>query len=182
MRWPHLLLILFCTVFASKGVLAQSENADLVSLPMVPTAEQLTALTNLTPLPFAAPTNHHRPPAHVPPVLTPEQIQFRESVRALGKDNHHFVHVELKSGKVQTGAIVSFDDSGLLLRNGIIHSNRIAYSQLKSAPIHVPAVGTHVANGFKWAALGTGIGIGCAIALPVVPIFLILAASGAISD
>jgi hypothetical protein len=182
MRWPRLLLALFCAVLFSKGVLAQSENADLVALPIVPTAEQLTALTNLTPVPFAAQTNRHRTPAHVPPVLTPEQIQFRESVRALGKDNHHFVHVELKSGKVQTGAILSFDDSGFQLRNGILHSNRIAYSQLKSAPIHVPAVGTHVGNGFKWAALGTGIAIGCAIALPAAPIFLILIGAGAIQD
>jgi hypothetical protein len=90
--------------------------------------------------------------------------------------------VELRNGKVKTGAILAIDDSGFQLRDGIIHTNRISYSELKAVPHHVAAVGRHIGNGFKWAGLGTGIGVGCILAIPALLVFLPLLATGAIQD
>ena len=186
MRWSNCfhVLVLVAWLTAGLSVFAQTPETDLGQLPISPTPEQFTALTNPTPRAVPGRTRNtaaHRRPAPAPP-LTAKQIEYQRAVRSIGKDDHRFVHVELVNGKVQMGAIIAFDDLEFQLRNGILHSNRIEYSQLKSQPRRVPAVGTHIGNGFKWAGLGTTIGVAFLLAIPAIVVFLPLIASGAMAD
>jgi hypothetical protein len=155
-------------MFGATGAFAQSAEFDPGPLPISPTSEQIVSLTTLAPrslVESARTPAHHKRPVLAQAVLTKEQIKYRADVRALGTDDHHFVHIELTNGKVQTGAILSIDDQGFQLRDGIFAVSYVLYSQLKNTPRHVPAVGTHIANGFKWA----GLGVGLALLMPLLP-------------
>jgi hypothetical protein len=170
MRWitSLRLLVLCSSMFVTANALAQSADFDPGPLPISPTSEQIVSLIYIAPGPLveAGPRSaNRRRPARVQEPLTTEQIAYRESVRALGTDDHQFVRVELNNGKVRTGAIISMDDSGFQLRVGIFDTNYVTYSQLKNQPRHVPAVGTHIANGFKWV----GMGVGVALLIPFLP-------------
>ena len=170
MRWISSvrLLVLSSSMVVTTNAFPQSADFDPGPLPISPTSEQIVSLTHFAPGPLveAGPRSaHRRRPARVQESLTTEQIAYRESVRALGTDDHQFVHIELISGEVRTGAIISMDDSGFQLRVGIFYTNYVSYSQLKNQPRHVPAVGTHIANGFKWV----GMGVGAALLMPFLP-------------
>lgn len=54
-----------------------------------------------------------------------------------------------------------------MLKDGIIISQWIPYTDLKSAPRPVPAAGTPIGQGFKWV----GVGLGVAVAIPFLPLF-----------
>ena len=177
MRWLKQVrfFVLFCLLFVSVEVCAQSARFDFGPLPISLSPEQFVSLTSLTPSPLSSPvpaSSRHRRPAPVPSALTAQQVQYREAVLALGRDDHHLVHVELASGKVRTGAIIAIHERDFELRDGILDSKHIFYSQLKDQPRHVPAVGTHLANGFKWVGFVTF----------VVIFFIPLAAAGGIPD
>jgi hypothetical protein len=187
MRWLSQVrfLVFFAALFVSTNVFAQSPIVDSVPLPISPTPERLESLTYLTPGPLVSPVQtpaHHQRTSPLPLALTQQQMEYRKAVRALGKDDHHFVHVELTNGKMRTGAIIGIDDTGFQLRDGIVRSNHIAYSELSAEPYHVPAVGTHIANGFKWAGFGTGIGVVFVLAIPAMIVLIPLMASGVIQD
>jgi hypothetical protein len=170
---------------ASGHIVAQTESFDPSRLQVSLSQGQFDSLTNLTPRPLPCPPQTRaqvRRPDKVSPPLTAQQQEFRDAVKKLGKHNHNFVHVELANGKVETGAIIAIDDRGFQLRNGILHSHHVDYAQLKTQPRRVAAVGTHFANGFKWAGLGTTIGVACVLAIPVAIVLIPLMLTGAISD
>jgi hypothetical protein len=187
MRLLNAIRFLIFTIlpFVPFAAFAQSPEFDSETLPILLTQPQFDSLTNLTPGPYAIAIKKAAQPRRIAPVIPPlttQQLEYREAVRALGKDEHHFVHVELTSGKALTGAIVGIDDGGFQLRDGIIHENRIAYSQLRADPRHVPAVGTHIGNGMKWAGFGTDIVIVAILAIPAFIAALPFLASGAFQD
>jgi hypothetical protein len=187
MRWHKIFRSVVCMVVRAfpAALFAQAPAAGLGALPTALSVEQMEALSVWTPGPLCAPPQVYaqrgRPRKTLPP-LTAQQLEFRDSVRALGADNHHFVRVELTNGEVRTGAIISIDDASFRLRDGIIASRAISYSELKASPVHVAAVGTHVANGFKWAGTVTGITGLCILAIPLLVVFIPLLAAGVISD
>ena len=174
------MLLLAPVFFISTSVFAQSPADDLGPLPSTLSTQQLDSLSALAPAPLDAPQQAHdrrRLPRRTIP-LTPEELAYRDVVRALGKNDHRFVHCELAGGKIRTGAIVAIDESGFSLRDGILLSTRIRYSQLTASPRTVPAVGTHVVNALKW----TGLVVGCIAAAPLALVFYPLVAAGVIKD
>jgi hypothetical protein len=146
---------------------AQSAAEEIGTLPTGLTTEQLRLIPQLSP---AAPPEDPQPRARrrLPrPVfpLTQEEITYREVVRKLGVNKNHFVHCELPNGKVRTGVITQIRDEGFILKDGIFISQWIPYTDLKAAPRRVPAVGTRIGQGFKWA----GVGLGVAALIPLFP-------------
>jgi hypothetical protein len=105
----------------------------------------------------------------VPP-LTPEEVSYRETVQVLGVDKHRYVHCELPNGKVRTGVITEIRDDGFTLKDGIIISQWIPFTDLKAAPRPVAAVGTRIGQGFKWA----GVGLGVAVLIPFFPLMFLV--------
>jgi hypothetical protein len=174
------LLVFVFLCFVSTAAFAQSPVDDLVPLPLSPSPEQLLSFSYLTPSPLAVPQQtqeRRRLPRRIIP-LTPEELAYRETVRSLGIDPHRFVHCELAGGKVRIGAIIHIGDDGFTLRDGILMSTLIRYSQLTASPRTVPAVGTHVVNALKW----TGFAAGCIAAAPLALVFYPLVAAGVIKD
>jgi hypothetical protein len=109
----------------------------------------------------------YRRPLFAPRPLTPQQVEYRNAVKALGIDKHHFVHVELLSGKVRTGAIVHIGESEFRLRDGILANREISYAELKEPPRYVPAIGTHIADGLKWTGTAVGMGVFLVLTAPL---------------
>jgi len=174
MRWFNRFAALLLTLgfFTAVAARAQSENDEIGPLPTTLTPEQLQWMPQLSPAP---PPGHPQPRARrrlARPVfpLTPEEISYREAVRKLGVNKQHFVHCDLPNGKVRTGVITEIRDDGFTLKDGIILSQRIPYTDLKAAPRRVPAVGTRIGQGFKWA----GVGIGIAALIPLFPFAFLL--------
>jgi len=168
------------SLFVSTAVFAQTPTDDMGALPITPSARQLESLSKLAPAPFDAPQRTHarrRLPIPVIP-LTPEEVGYRDAVRALGTDSHRFVHFELASGKVLTGPILAIGDRGITTRIGIFSHHSIAYSELRAAPYPVAAVGTHVVNALKW----TGLVAGCIAVIPLAVVFYPLVMAGVITD
>lgn len=186
MSWPKIFRsFAFMIACSFPGALfAQAPAADTGALPIALSEEQLQSLSIWTPGPKCPPPRAYaqRGRQRVAPPLTAQQIQYRDSVRALGTDNHHFVRVELANGQIRTGAIISIEDASFRLRDGIFASRSISYAELKSPPVHVAAVGTHIANGFKWTGTVTGITGLCILAIPLLVVFIPLLAAGVISD
>lgn len=170
MRWSNRFRAasLFCLLIFVTAARAQSEMNDIGPLPTALAGEQLQLLAQLNPV--AAP-EHPQPHARrrlprPPLLLSPEELSYREAVRKLGVDKHHFVHCELPNGKVRTGVIAEIRDDGFSLKDGIVIAQWIPYTDLKAAPRRVPAVGTRIGQGFKWA----GVGLGVAALLPLFPL------------
>jgi hypothetical protein len=173
-------LVLVFILLVSSAAFAQSLVDDLGPLPVSPSPEQLLSLSYLAPVPLIAPQqpqDRRRLPRRVIP-LTTEELAYRDAVRSLGIDAHRFVHCDLVGGKVRTGAIVHISDGGFTLRDGIIQSTPIRYSQLTAPPRPVPAVGTHTVNALKW----TGLVAGCVAAAPLVLVFYPLVWAGVLKD
>jgi hypothetical protein len=151
--------LLFTTLFVAAAARAQSQSDEIGSLPTALTTERLQLMPQLSPAPIPEPPRpaaRRRLPRPVLP-LTPEEISYREAVRKLGVNKNHFVHCELPNGKVRTGVITEIRDDGFKLKDGIIISQWIPYTDLKAAPRPVAAVGTRIGQGFKWAGVGLGI-------------------------
>jgi hypothetical protein len=173
-------LVFVFLLFVSTAAFPQSPVDDLAPLPLSPSPEQLLTLSYLIPAPLAVPQQiqeRRRLPRRIIP-LTPEELSYRDAVRSLGIDPHRFVHCELAGGKVRTGAIVHISDDGFTLRDGIIDSTLIRYSQLTAAPRPVPAVGTHLVNALKW----TGFVAGCIAVVPLAIVVYPLVLAGVITD
>jgi len=160
--------LLFSICFIAPVARAQSEIEEVGPLPTTITAEQLQLMAQLSPIAspeHPQPRARRRLPKPVFP-LTPEEISYREAIRKLGVNKNHFVHCELPNGKVRTGVITEIRDEGFTLKDGIITSQRIPYTDLKAAPRPVAAVGTRIGQGFKWA----GVGLGVVVLLPLFPL------------
>jgi hypothetical protein len=173
-------LVFASVLLFSVATFAQSPVDDLGPLPISPSPEQLLSLSYLAPTLLAAPQQpqeRRRLPRRVIP-LTTEELAYRDAVRSLGIDAHRFVHCDLVEGKVRTGAIVHISDDGFTLRDGIIESTLIRYSQLTAAPRRVPAVGTHMVNALKW----TGFVAGCIAVVPLAIVVYPLVLAGVITD
>jgi hypothetical protein len=166
--------------FISTAVCAQSPADDLGPLPTTPSEQQLASLSQLAPASLDTPPQAHtrrRLPIPVIP-LTPEELGYRDAVRALGTDSHRFVRCQLSNGSVRTGAIIRITDDGFFLRDGIMGSSLIPYSRLAASPVRVAAVGTHILSGLKW----TGLVAGCVAAIPLVVVLYPLVLAGVIAD
>ena len=141
------------------AVCAQSVVEEIGPLPTALSAEQIQSLPQLSPSIVPA-SPQLRTRRRLPrPVfsLTAEEISYRTAVQKLGIDKHQFVHCELLSGKVRTGVITEIRDEGFTLKDGILISQWIPFTDLKAAPRPVLAVGTRIGQGFKWAGLGLGV-------------------------
>ena len=173
MRWSnrYRALLLTSGFFIATAAFAQSQVDEIGSLPITLSPEQLQLASQLGSVvaePSLRPMRRQLPK----PVLslTPEEISYREAVGKLGVDKHRFVHCELPNGKVRTGVITEIRDDGFTLKDGIIVSQWIPFTDLKAPPRPVPAVGTRIGQGFKWA----GVGLGVAALIPLSPfVFLV---------
>ena len=182
MRWPNRFraLLLISGFFLAPAARAQSQADEIGTLPTTLSDEQLQSLSQLSPVATPEPP---RPRARrrlpkPPLLLSPEELSYRDAVRKLGVDKHHFVHCELHNGKVRTGVIMEIRDDGFSLKDGIIISQWIPFSDLKAAPRPVPAVGTRIGQGFKW----TGLVAGCIAAIPLVVLLYPLVLTGVLAD
>ena len=54
---------------------------------------------------------------------------------------------------MRTGVITGIRKEGFFFKDGIFATHWIAYADLKAAPRPVAAVGTRIAQGFKWTGL-----------------------------
>ena len=173
-------LLLLLAGFVTAAAHAQSETDDIGPLPTTLTSEQLQSIAQLRPAaPSEPPQPHVRRRLPRPPLLlSPEELSYREAVRKLGVNAHRFVHCDLPNGKVRTGVITSIRDEGFELKDGILISQWIRYTDLKAAPRPVPAVGTRIGQGFKW----TGVVAGCIVVAPLAIILYPLIAAGVIQD
>jgi hypothetical protein len=164
-------LFALAVFFVATNARAQSQMEEIDSLPIPLSAEQFQSLQQLSPIAISSPGQPHarrRLPRPVLP-LTPEEISYREAVQKLGIHRNRFVHCELPNGKVRTGVITEIHDNGFMLKDGILISQWIPYTNLKAAPRSVPAVGTRIGQGFKWA----GVGLGVVLLIPLFPLFFI---------
>jgi hypothetical protein len=182
MRWSNRFraALLFSIFLAATSSRAQSQVEEIGPLPSTFTTEQLQLLQQLHPVAApepAKPLARRRLPKP-PMLLSPEELSYREAVRKLGVDKHHFIHCELPNGKVRTGVITQIRDDGFMLKDGIILSQWILYTDLKAAPRPVPAVGTRIGQGFKW----TGVVVGCIAVAPLVVVYYPLVLAGVIAD
>jgi hypothetical protein len=153
---------------------------EIGTLPTALTTEQLQSLTQLSPvaIPKLPQPRARRRLPKPPLLLSPEELSYRDTVRTLGVNPHRFVHCDLPNGKVRTGVITSIHDEGFILKDGIIMSQWIRYTDLKAAPRPVPAVGTRIGQGFKW----TGLVVGCIAAAPLALVIYPLIAAGVVAD
>ena len=180
MRWPNWLRfsLMIPGLLCAVGAHAQADPEDIGNLPIAVANQQLESAQQLAPVKPPSPLGHvRRLPRPVFP-LTPEEVTYREAVEKLGVNQHRFVHCELATGRVRTGVITHINDSGFNLKDGIFLSQWIPYTDLKAAPRAVPAIGTRIGQGFKWA----GVGVGVAVAIPLCIVMLPLIATGAIAD
>ncbi len=182
MRWSNRFRAfpLILGFFAITTAHAQSQPDEIGTLPATLSVEQLQSLTLLSPLAAAEPPQprKRRRLPKPPLLLSPEELSYRDTVRKLGVNTHHFVHCDLPNGKVRTGVITEIRDEGFMLKDGIIISQWIRYTDLKAAPRPVPAVGTRIGQGFKW----TGLVVGCIAAAPLALVIYPLIAAGIIAD
>ena len=173
MRWSnrYRALLLTSGYFIATAAFAQSQADEIGSLPTTLSPEQLQLASQLGSVvaePSRRPVRRQLPKSVLS--LTPEEISYREAVGKLGVDKHRFVHCELPNGKVRTGVITEIRDDGFTLKDGIIVSQWIPFTDLKAPPRPVPAVGTRIGQGFKWA----GVGLGVAALIPLFPfVFLV---------
>jgi hypothetical protein len=160
-------LVLTFAFFVSTAAYAQSELEEIGQLPTTLSAEQLQSLPQLSPgiVPVYPQSRARRRLPRPVFSLTTEEISYRSAVQTLGVDKHQFVHCELSSGKVRTGVITEIRDDGFTLKDGILISQWIPFTDLKAAPRPVLAVGTRIGQGFKWA----GFGLGVAVLIPLFP-------------
>jgi hypothetical protein len=182
MRWSNRFraALLFSIFLAATSARAQSPVDEIGPLPTTLSAGQLQLLPQLNPVPASEPPQQRarRRLPKPPLLLSPEELSYREAVRKIGVDKHRFVHCELPSGKVRTGVITEIRDDGFMLKDGIILSQWIRYTDLKAAPRPVPAVGTRIGQGFKW----TGVVVGCIAVAPLVVVLYPLVLTGVIAD
>jgi hypothetical protein len=159
--------LLLSIIFVVPAARAQSRADEIGPLPTELTTERLQLTPQLGPVTTTEPPRPRARRRLPRPVLalTPEEISYREAVRKLGVNKNHFVHCELPNGKVRTGVIMEIRDDGFTLKDGIIISQWIPYTDLKAAPRPVAAVGTRIGQGFKWA----GVGLGVVALLPLFP-------------
>jgi hypothetical protein len=164
--------LLFAILFVPAAARAQSEMDEIGPLPTALSTEQLQLMPQLYPVTTPVPPQPRARRRLARPVfpLTPEEISYREAVRKLGVNKQRFVHCELPNGKVRTGVITEIRDEGFTLKDGILISQWIPYSDLKAAPRRVPAVGTRIGQGFKWA----GVGLGVAALIPLFPFMFLV--------
>lgn len=157
MRFRALLLFSICSVGIPTH--AQSETDEIGILPTTLTDEQLQGMPQLnSAAPVEQPQTRVRRRLPRPPLLlSPEELAYREAVRKLGVNTHQFVHCDLPNGKVRTGIITEIRDNGFTLKDGIIISQWIPYTDLRAAPRPVAAVGTRIGQGFKWASVTLGV-------------------------
>jgi hypothetical protein len=94
-----------------------------------------------------------RQPASGQLQLNTEEASYKLALENLGVDDHRFVRCDLANGKVRTGIITEIREDGFTLRDGIFATRWIPYSQLRSSPRPVNAVGTRIGQGFKWVGL-----------------------------
>jgi hypothetical protein len=175
-----LALLLISGFFVATAARAQTPVDEIGPLPATSSTEQLQLLPQPGPAAMAEP-QQQRARRRLPKpslLLSPEELSYREAVRELGVDTHRFVHCDLPNGKVRTGVITSIRDDGFMLKDGIVFSQWIRYTDLKAAPPSVPAVGTRIGQGFKWAGLVAG-GI---VVAPLALVFYPLIAAGVIAD
>lgn len=160
---------LFCGLFISSAANAQSPVEDEIPpLPTTLSTEQLQFSQSLKVVSVSE-TPQLDPRLHLPRPerqLSPEQVGYKLAVQKLGVDKHRFVHCDLPNGKVRTGVITEILDEGFTLKDGIINSQWIPYTDLRAAPRPVAAVGTRIGQGLKWTALG----IGMVAMLPLFPL------------
>jgi hypothetical protein len=173
-------LFLFVVPLVSTTASAQTPDEALDFLPTALSAEQMRALSDVesNQAPESQPAHARRRLPKPGLRLTAEEIAFRDAVQKLGVSKHRFVHCELPDGKVRTGVITQIGEEGFTLKDGIIISQWIRYTDLKAAPRPVAAVGTRIGQGFKWA----GVVVGCAAAIPLVIVLTPLVLTGVIKD
>ena len=174
MAWPNRFrtLVSISVFFVATATFAQAQAEEIGSLPITLSTEQLQSLTLLSPsvVPeLPQPRTRQQLPRPLLP-LTPEEISYREAVQKLGVNKHRFVHCELPKQKVRTGVIIEIRDDGFLLKDGILISQWIPFTDLKAVPRQVPAVGTRIGQGFKWA----GVGLGVAMLIPFFPFMFLV--------
>jgi hypothetical protein len=173
-------LFALAVFFVATNARAQTQLEGIDSLPISLSADQFQSLQRLSPVANPNPAQsraRRRLPRPVLP-LTPEEISYRDAVQKLGIHRNRFVHCELPNGKVRTGVITKIRDDGFMLKDGIIITQWIPYTDLKAAPRPVLAVGTRIGQGFKW----TGLVAGCVAAIPFIVVLSPLVIIGAIKD
>jgi hypothetical protein len=177
MRWPNRFrtLLLISGFFIATGALAQSQVDEIGPLPTTLSTEQLQLLAqpSLVAIHEPPPPRARRRLPKPGLLLTPEEISYREAIQKLGVHKHRFVHCELANRKVRTGVITEIRDDGFILKDGIIVSQWIRYTDLNAAPRPVAAVGTRIGHGLKW----TGVVVGCVAGSPLILLYFVGLAS-----
>ena len=173
-------LLFISGLFLATAARAQAQVDEIGPLPPTSSTEQLQLLPQQGPEAMAEPQPPRARRRLPRPVLllTPEEISYRDAVQKLGVNKHRFVHCELPNGKVRTGVIAEIRDNGFTLKDGILISQWIPYTDLKAAPRPVAAVGTRIGQGFKWA----GVGVGVIAAVPLIVVLYPLVAAGVLAD
>lgn len=111
--------------------------------------------------------------------LTPRELAVREEVRRFGARKHQFVQCQLADGRRITGTISRVETHSLVLHRGLFGQYQtVRYSDLRTTPRPVLAVGKRVVDGLEIA----GVSLGVIAVLPLVIVFIPLLAAGVISD
>jgi hypothetical protein len=165
-------LLFISGLFLATGARAQTQVDEIGPLPPTSSTEHLQLLPQPSPEAMAEPQPPRARRRLPRPVLllTAEEVSYREAVQKLGADKYRYVHCELPGGKVRTGVITEIRDDGFMLKDGIVISQWIPYTDLKAAPRPVAAVGTRIGQGFKWA----GVGLGLVILIPLSPFIYLI--------
>jgi len=82
-----------------------------------------------------------------------QESSYKIAVEKFGVNKHRFLRCELKSGRSHTGVVQEIREDRFLLKDGIFAERWISYTQLKSSPRAVQAVGPRIGQGFKWVGL-----------------------------
>jgi hypothetical protein len=172
------LLLSFCLILVPAGN-GQLPPVDLYELPAVP-AQVLALNDALIPAPLspdsASPALLAKamPARQEVPATVKEDSQIldmRASVQKLGVQRNHFVHCELRGGKILTGTIVRIEPQAFYVQtNAVGNPYKVSYADLVSAPRPVPAVGTRLKQGLQWTGLGIVLAVGIPLLVVLSPI------------
>jgi len=149
MTWSSRLraLLLIAGLFTSTVLRAQSPVEEIGSLPMALSNERLQTSLHLSPAVPEPPQPRVRRRLPKPGLLlSPEEVSYRDVVRKLGVDKHRYIHCDLPNGRVRTGVITAIGDDSFTLKDGIMTNHSIHYTDLRTTPRPVAAVGTRVVH------------------------------------
>jgi len=140
-----------------------------------------------SPFPSAHHASSHPPgpsfyrSAHFLPKSIQEESN-RQAVKSLGVSKSKFVRCEFRNGKHLVGAITNLDAQGFTVSYGVWKNHHISYAELSAPPVHVAAVGEHIAYAVETTLAVAGITTLCIVAIPAVAVLMPLVITGVLQD